>query len=327
MRNGWKRFSDNAYLRVKYNRPPAQPKMSQLTMEYGGSCKKSASAAHVRTLGKIYANNIKDPDGDTVSVQFQAKWDGGSWSPARTTAKKSGSTFAISLPTTIPKDKTVNWYVRAYDGAQYSPWSYAGDPSACYFVYDTKVPKAPAISSGEYPASDPENPDDPWYDGVGRYGSFEMKAAETDVTTYWYGVNGDPSSKNKVTTSGGSAQIAKVLPAKPGVNFFTAQAFDSAGNDSEIRTYQYRVKAGQPERATWQLDEAAGAGEAKGSTPPRKLALSGGATPGVEGVQGTAVQFNGSDAYAATDLSPVNTSGRVRGVGVGEAGQDPQRDG
>ncbi len=304
---GWKRFSDDAYLRVKYNRPPTQLKTSQLTMEYGGSCKKSTGAAHVRTLGKIYANNVTDPDGDSVSVQFQAKWDGGSWSPAKTTAKKSGSTFAISLPTTIPPNKVVNWYVRAYDGAQYSPWSYAGDPAACYFMYDTKVPKAPTISSGEYPASDPENPDDPWYDGVGRYGSFEVKAADTDVTTYWYGVNGDPVSKNKLTTSGGAAQIAKVLPAKPGVNFFTAQAFDTAGNDSEIRTYQYRVKAGQPERATWQLDEAAGAGEGKGSTPPRKLALNGGTTLGVEGVQGTAVQFNGTDAYAATDLPPVNT--------------------
>ncbi|MFG3370526.1 LamG-like jellyroll fold domain-containing protein [Streptomyces sp. NPDC048156] len=306
---GWKRFSDKAYLRVKYNRPPAQMKMSQLTMEYGGTCKNSSSAARVRTLGKIYANNVTDPDGDSISVQFQAKWDGGSWSPAKTTSKKSGSTFAISLPSSIPENKTVNWYARSYDGAQYSPWSYAGDPTACYFVYDTKVPKAPTISSGEYLASDPENPNDPWYDGVGRYGSFEIKSSDTDVTTYWYGINGDPSPLHRITTSGGAAQIAKVLPAKPGVNFFTAQAFDSAGNGSEIRTYQYRVKAGQPERATWQLDEGTGASEAKGSTPARNLAISGGVTPGVAGVQGTAVQFNGTDGYAFSDLPAVNTSG------------------
>ncbi|MCX4237244.1 DNRLRE domain-containing protein [Streptomyces sp. A15ISP2-DRY2] len=307
--DGWKRFSDDAFLRVQYNRPPPQIKMSQLTMQYGGTCKRSGSLARVRTLGVINANNITDPDGDRVAVQFQAKWDGGSWNPARTATRTSGSSFAISLPSSIPPNKQINWYARSYDGAQYSPWSYAGDPTACYFIYDTKIPKAPAVTSGEYPAVDPSDPDDPWWDGVGRYGSFEVKAADTDVTTYWYGINSDPSSKNKVTTSGGAAQVIKVLPAKPGVSFFTAQAFDSAGNSSEIRTYQYRVKAGQPERATWQLDEAAGTNEAKGSTPPRALALSGGVTSGVSGVQGTAVEFNGTDGYASTDLAVVNTSG------------------
>ncbi|MEU6820898.1 LamG-like jellyroll fold domain-containing protein [Streptomyces atriruber] len=305
---GWKRFSDKAFLRVKYNRAPAQLRSSQLKMEYGGTCKSSANAARVRTRGKIYANDVKDPDGDDVSVQFQAKWDGGSWKPDRTSADPSGSSFAIRLPSTIPVNKQVNWYARVYDGAQYSPWSYAGNPSACYFVYDTKVPKAPAVSSGEYPASEPEDPKDPWYDGVGKYGSFELDAVDSDVTTYWYGINSDPSAKHKITTSGGAAKTAQVLPAKPGLNFITAQAFDSAGNGSEIRTYQYRVKAGQPERATWQLDEAANAEEAKGSTPARTAKLHGGATPGVAGVEGAAMSFNGTDGYATTDIPVVDTS-------------------
>ncbi|ATL31620.1 LamG-like jellyroll fold domain-containing protein [Streptomyces formicae] len=307
---GWKRFSDKAFLRVKYNRPPAQLKSSQLTMEYGGACKSSGKAARVRTLGKIYANDVKDPDGDSVSVQFRAAWDGGSWSPARTSSKKSGSSFAVSLPPSkIPVNKLVNWSARVHDGAQYSPWSYAGDPTACYFTHDTKVPRAPSVSSGEYPASDPENPDDPWYDGVGKYGSFALKAADSDVTSYRYGINSDPSSKKKISTSGGATKTAKVLPARPGLNFITAQAFDGAGNGSEIRTYQYRVKAGQPERATWQLDEAEGANEAAGTTPARTARLHGGATPGVEGVQGTAVSFNGTDSYASTDIPAVNTNG------------------
>ncbi|MFJ8396734.1 LamG-like jellyroll fold domain-containing protein [Streptomyces sp. NPDC094144] len=305
---GWKRFSDKAFLRVKYNRPPSQLKSSQLTMQYGGTCKPSSKPARVRTLGKITANNVTDPDGDSVSVQFQASWDGGSWSPARTSAKKSGSSFPISLPSSIPRNKTVNWYARVYDGGQYSPWSYAGDPQACYFVYDTSVPKAPAVASSQYPQSDPDDPDDPWYDGVGQYGSFTIDSASTDVTSYWYGINVDPSSKNKITTSGGAAEIVKVLPSKPGVNFVTAQAFDSAGNGSEIRTYEFRVKAGQPERATWQLDEAAGASEATGSTPARALAAHGGVTPGAAGVKGTAVHFDGTSGYASTDLSPVNTA-------------------
>ncbi|MFI7099664.1 LamG-like jellyroll fold domain-containing protein [Streptomyces sp. NPDC050161] len=311
---GWKRFSDKAFLRVKYNRPPSQIKMSQLTMEYGGVCKKPASAPRVRTLGKIYANNVTDPDKDSVSVQFQAKWDAGDgkgliprWNPARTAAKKSGSNFSVGLPKSVPANKQVHWLVRSYDGAQYSPWSTAGDPTGCYFVYDTSVPKAPTVSSGEYPASDPENPDDPWFDGVGQYGNFGLKSSSTDVTRYRYGVNADPSAKNELSTSGGEARTAKVLPGKPGLNFVTAQALDKAGNASEIRTYQYRVKAGQPERATWQLDEGAGATEAKGSTPARTAALHGGAQAGAPGKKGTALHFDGTSGYADTDIPVVDT--------------------
>ncbi|WP_406010267.1 LamG-like jellyroll fold domain-containing protein [Streptomyces sp. NBC_00637] len=311
---GWKRFSDKAYLRVKYNRPPSQIRMSQLTMEYGGTCKKPADAPRVRTLGKIYANGVTDPDGDTVGVQIEAAWDSGDgkgviarWKPARTSLKKSGSSFSLTLPSSLPENKQISWYARSYDGAQYSPWSSAGDPTGCYFTYDTKVPKAPAVTSAEYPASDPENPDDPWFDGVGQYGSFQLKAADTDVTKYWFGINGDPSSKNTITTSAGAAKVARMLPAKSGLNYVTARAFDAAGNGSEIRTYQFRVKSGQLERADWAMDEAAGATEAAGSAPEQTAALYGGATPGVEGRIGKAVQFDGVDDYAATDVATIDT--------------------
>ncbi|MFF0161822.1 LamG-like jellyroll fold domain-containing protein [Streptomyces sp. NPDC005263] len=311
---GWKRFSDDAYLRVRYNRPPPQVKMSQLTMEYGGSCKKPASAPRVRTLGKIYANDVTDPDGDSVSVEFRASWDTGDgkgvvtrWKSGRTTAKKSGSDFAISLPSSIPANKTVNWYVHSYDGAQYSPWSYTGDPTGCYFVYDTSVPKAPTISSAIYPASNPDDPEDPWYDGVGQYGDFVITGAVSDVTKYWFGLNGDPVSANSVTTSGGAAKTVPVLPVKPGLNTFTARSFDAAGNGSEIRTYQFRVKSGQLERADWAMDEAAGATQVAGSAPEQTAALHNGPTPNVEGRFGKAVQFDGVDDYAATDIATINT--------------------
>ncbi|WUT04209.1 LamG domain-containing protein [Streptomyces sp. NBC_00704] len=309
----WKRFSDDAYLRVQYNRPPSQVKTAQLTMEYGGSCKAAAGAARVRTLGKIYANDVTDPDGDSVSVQFAASWDAGDgkgviarWKPALTTAKKSGSDFVLTLPSSIPTNKTVNWYVRSYDGAQYSSWSSTG-ATGCYFVYDTSVPKAPTISSAAYPASNPEDPDDPWYDGVGQYGNFTVTGAVSDVTKYWYGLNGDPVAANAIATSAGAAKTVPVLPLKPGLNTFTARSFDTAGNASEIRTYQFRVKAGQVERADWSMNEAAGAGQAAGTAPEQAATLRSGPTPNVEGQFGTAVQFDGVDDYAATDIATVNT--------------------
>ncbi|MFE6100441.1 LamG-like jellyroll fold domain-containing protein [Streptomyces laurentii] len=311
----WKRFSDKAFLRVKYNRPPSQIPTSQLSMEYGGICHRWNDPARVRTLGKIYANKVTDPDGDSVSVEFQGKWDAGDgkgniarWQPARTAAKASGSNFSISLPTSLPKNKTIEWYVRSYDGAQYSPWSWAGDPNSCYFIYDTSVPAAPAIASGEYPASDPENPNDPWYDGVGQYGTFSIGSASTDAVRYRYGFNTDPSAAREITTTGGAAKSVQFLPAQPGLNFVTAQAFDQAGNGSEIRTYQFRVKSGQPDRASWQLDEPAGATTAAGTVSPRTIRLNGGATMGAEGKKGTALQFDGTSGYAGSDLTVVDTS-------------------
>lgn len=80
---GWKRFSDKAFLRVKYNRPPSQVKMSQLTMKYGGACKRPESAPRVRTLGEISINNVTDPDRDSVAVEVQASWDAGDGKPRR----------------------------------------------------------------------------------------------------------------------------------------------------------------------------------------------------------------------------------------------------
>ncbi|MFG3100758.1 LamG-like jellyroll fold domain-containing protein [Streptomyces sp. NPDC048182] len=314
-RYGWKRFSDKAFVRVKYNRPPAQVKMSQLTMEYGGACKSPSAVARVRTLGKIYANNVTDPDGDKVAVQFQAAWNAGDgkgvaahWSPSLTSSKSSGSDFSISLPSSIPVDKTVSWHVRSYDGAQYSSWSSAGDPTACYFIHDGSVPKAPTITSTEYPASDPENPEDPWFDGVGKYGYFDIKAADADVVKYWIGFNGSATSKNTVITSGGALKTVPFLPARAGLNFVTAVAIDAAGKASEERTYQYRVKAGQPERAMWEMDGDASAGESEGSSGARSAILHGGASTGVEGRVGTALHVDGATGYAETDIPTVNTA-------------------
>ncbi|MFE3021513.1 LamG-like jellyroll fold domain-containing protein [Streptomyces sp. NPDC059256] len=308
---GWKRFSDDASLRVLYNRPPPQVKMSQLSMQYGGVCKKPADAPRSRSLGLIHADNVTDPDGDTVAVEFRAIWDGGRW-PAlpqqgvRTSVKASGSDFHMSLPSSLPQNKQIGWEARVWDGGQYSPWSSAGDPTMCYFSYDATVPRSPALSSLDFPASDPENPDDPWYDGTGRYGVFEMDANDSQVTKYWYGINADPTSDNTVTTTAGAAKTITFLPPKPGLNTLYVKSFDAAGNVSAPTSYRFRVKAGQPERGTWSLDEETGT-QAVGTAPARTAVLHGGATPGVSGALGTAVRFDGVNDYARTDIPTVAT--------------------
>ncbi|MET9787271.1 LamG-like jellyroll fold domain-containing protein [Streptomyces canus] len=321
---GWKRFSDDAYLRVKYNQPPKQLAMSQLTMSPGGTCKKPANKVSIRSLPKITASNVKDPDADQVSVQFQVLWDAGSglkvqWTSARTTPKKSGSDFTITLPETlsngkkIPKDKTVAWVARSWDydeGKYYSasPWSASGSATSCYFVWDTTVPVGPSIASGDYPAANDEDPNDPVYDGVGRYGTFTVDTPDTDVVKYWYGVNVDATSDNEVATTGGAARTVSFRPTRSGTNFLYVQAVDSSGRVSEPSRYVFRVKSGQPVRAEWKLDEAATATQAEGSAGARTLDVQGGPTLGVAGKKGSAVGFDGVDDYLVSDIPTVDTS-------------------
>ncbi|MEX3100450.1 MULTISPECIES: LamG domain-containing protein [unclassified Streptomyces] len=315
----WKRFSDDAYLRVRYNRPPPRISTSKLSMDPGGPCALATGAARIRSRATVRAGGVTDPDNDRVQVQFRALWDSGDgwkqrWISAMSTAKASGSDFSVQLPTSVPQNKTVGWEARSWDGGQWSPWS-SDKAHSCHFVYDTGVPIGPDIASTHYPRSDDSDPTDPWWDGVGRYGTFTIDSTSSDVTKYWFGVNGSPTSAHTLTTSGGGARTMKFMPTRPGLNFVTAKAFDAAGNGSETRTYYFRVRAGQPDRLTWQLDEGSGASLAVGAGGKWPATLNGGARPAAEGISGTGVEFDGADDYAATD-SPVLNTGKSFSVSV-----------
>ncbi|WP_227870297.1 LamG-like jellyroll fold domain-containing protein [Streptomyces otsuchiensis] len=291
----WKRFGKNAHLRVTYNRAPHQIKMSQLTMEYGGACKASGAAPYVRTLGQIHANNVTDPDGDSVRVQFRVRTGSDVvWTSSLSTAKRSGSSFAVRLPSNLPQNTRLNWQARSYDGSDYSPWTASGSSASCFFFYDRSVPAAPSVSSNRFPESDPAAVDDPWFEGAGHYGAFTLTAADSDVTRYWYGVNGDPTAANQLTTSNGAARVVQVLPQQPGLHFVTAQAFDQAGNASEIQTYQFRVSAGQAPRMSWALDEPEGSSTVQSDDSLHTGELEGGSALGSSGVVGNGLELDGT---------------------------------
>ncbi|WP_347590402.1 LamG domain-containing protein [Streptomyces sp. B6B3] len=314
-RLGWKRFSDDAYLRVKYNRPPPQIKTSQLLMEYGGQCAPANDPTLVRSVGEIYATNVTDPDGDKVRVEFRALWDNGDgqgnvvrWESGLSTLKNSGSTFNVTLPDRLPDNGRVQWEARSHDGERASPWSASGSPSRCTFHLDTNVPRAPTVTSPEYPAADPADPQDGWHDGLGRYGDFTFDSPASDANRYRYGLNSDPRAANEVATTNGAARTVRLAPPKVGVNWVTVAAYDEAGNRSEPRTYLFVVRAGSPERTVWDLDEEAGAPSASGEGEPWEAALAGDAVTGAAGVSGGALQLGGESGYAATETSVVDTS-------------------
>ncbi|MFJ9519774.1 LamG domain-containing protein [Kitasatospora sp. NPDC101801] len=267
---GWKRLTDDAFLRVQYNLPPQQTAMSDMTMSPGSVCQ--SATLRINKMPQITAK-ASDPDGEAVGVQFGASWDSGDsagltrkwWStgaantpPDGSTFKGSGSMFSLTLPDSLPHNLRLNWEVRVWDGAQWSPWSSAGDPTGCYFLVDDSAPAGPVIGSSSYPGSSDATASLPWTDGVGKYGSFTLDSTATDVVKYQWGLDSAPSAAHQVATTGGAAQTVDVLPEKPGLHFLSAQAVDGAGNASAPTTYYFNVLAGQPQRAGWSMDDAAG---------------------------------------------------------------------
>jgi hypothetical protein len=311
----WKRFDKDASLRVHYNTPPAQPPMSKLWSSPGGACVSPSSAVRVNSMPTAHAT-LTDPDNDKVYADFVAFWDDAAghheWHPAKVGPYSSGSDFKITLPSTVPEGIVAGWSVRAYDGMSYGPWSYTGSATGCYFIYDRTAPPTPAITSpaydsGGYPPSNANDENDPWYAGLGRYGTFTFSSTATDVVKYTYGILGDPAGFHDVTTTGGAARTVEVMPSSVGLNVLQVTAVDGAGNRS-VGTYSFRVSAGSVPKATYPLDEPIDSTQVSDSSGGNAATVHGGAVLGVDGMSATAMQLNGTSGYASTAAPLLDTT-------------------
>ncbi|MFD7733549.1 LamG-like jellyroll fold domain-containing protein [Kitasatospora phosalacinea] len=309
---GWKRFTDDAYLQVYYNTAPNQIAMSDMTMSPGSVCQ--YDPVNINRVPQVTVNRATDPDGEEIAVQFAVNWDDGTglkrrwWSTGAegnppTDFKASGSQFTYQLPDVFPHNARVSWEARVWDRASWGPWSSDGDPTGCYFNVDTSVPAGPTITSGTYPGSTDATASLPWTDGVGKYGSFTLKAATTTVTKYQWSLDNSPFTD--VATTNGAAQTIKALPQTPGLHTLSARAVNAAGTVSQPEAYYFNVLGGQGQRAGWSMD-----GNLNGAGTQVPAALGTGATPGAAGHLGGALSFNGNaqSGYAQTEAAVLDTS-------------------
>ena len=324
----WKRFGRDAFVRVHYNSPPAQPKMSQLSSSPGGACQGPASPAKFNRLPMLYARNLTDPDnhgveGEKLKAEFRVGWTVNGTVKFKTlaTVRKMSSngsrrsSFNVQVPANlVPQGVPVFWEVRAGDGTAWSKWSGEGSATGCYFVYDSRALPEPVITSSApdgYPALDPANPDQTAYDGVGRYGTFAV-AFDTRVAKYAFAVNTNPSEGAAKAKAAATEQI-QAMPTESGLNVLYVTAWDAANNWSTA-TYQFWVAEGRAPKAAWKLDEAAGATQLVDSAPKAAGQASypatafGGATLGTRGVVGTSMGLDGTTGYAATAGPVIDTS-------------------
>ncbi|MEZ7124637.1 LamG-like jellyroll fold domain-containing protein [Nonomuraea sp. AD125B] len=318
----WKRFDRNAFVRVHYNSPPPQPKMSQLSSSPGGACRGPAGPARFNRLPTLFAKNLTDPDnkgveGEKLKAQFQVKWTENGVQKAKnlgTVRKMSAngprkSSFSVVIPSgVVPQGVVAHWGVRAFDGRAWSPWSWDGNATACYFVYDARAltePKVTSTGADGYPALDPANPNQVPTDGVGRYGTFTI-ALDARVSKYAWAMNTDPAEGTAKTKTAATESI-KAMPTHAGLNTLYVTAWDAANNWS-TGTYEFWVADGKGPKAHWKLDEAAGATRLADTQGAYPAVPQGGAVLGVPGALGTAMRLNGAGAHAATSGPVVDTT-------------------
>ncbi|MFF7332956.1 LamG-like jellyroll fold domain-containing protein [Streptomyces sp. NPDC008150] len=329
----WKRFCGNAHLEVTYNRPPLQPAMNDLTMSPGGSCEYGNATGHYVSDVPVLKATVKDYDhndnpglSESLKAQFEVFWtkDGTYYEHTATTAAKSttgtGQTGSASFKYTvgddvsgdgeagftIPQNVTVGWAVRGSDGTAWGPWSLDGSATRCEFIYDSTVPKAPVITSADYPD------DDAWHAGVGDYGSFTFDSASADVASYKYRFKGESWKTVPAQSPGGPATV-RWMPPDEGTMTVEATAVDSAGNAQQTaNSYVFLVDDGRAPAAGWTLGDARGSAAATGTSGSPAAAAGPGVAFGAAGPLGTtdtAAAFDGTaNAYLDAGAPVVDTS-------------------
>lgn len=306
----WKRFSDDAYLKIQYNNPPLQPDTDTMFADPGTKCVDAPDAKTVNDLSTVYAY-LKDPDDEDknkVQAQFTLHWannaDGSDWGPkwtsALTPAKTTGSRFSIKLPSTIPQKTKIGWGVRAWDGEQWGPWSYDGAQTGCYFYYDTSVPAKPTITSTDYPN------DDAWHGAVGEPGQFHISDSAGVADRYEVTLNGGPTQT--IATTGGAQRNAVLTPTNSGPNIVTVQAFAPSGQNGASVSYEFRANAGAESVARFGMDEDAGAAAVTAASPGTAAWLRGNAVLGGDGKNGTALTLDGAYGFAEAGLPQVDST-------------------
>ncbi|MET7685559.1 LamG-like jellyroll fold domain-containing protein [Streptomyces sp. NPDC005423] len=336
----WKRFCGNAYLSVKYNRPPLEPDQDALTMNPGDRCEYGKATEHYVTRApKAYAV-VKDYDhgdtgsnSETLQAQFRVWWTDSSGNEVdhyATTAKKTTvdaskdgqtgqATFSYTIGDdlsgdgeagfSIPQNTTIAWSVRGYDQQAYGAWSTDGAQTRCEFVFDVSKPASAVITAAAYPD------DDAWHTGVGDYGDFTMDSPTADVASYSYYITGpqaDSAKKSVPAESTGGPATVRWMPPSEGSYALHVTAVDGAGNAQKTPTaYVFLVGDGRAPVAAWTLGDAKGAPAATGSSGTPDATAGSGVSFGVQGPLGstdTAASFDGTEsAYLDSGTAGVDT--------------------
>lgn len=271
----WKKFKPDAKLIVEFNRRPNAPwALDTIPSTKVGATECGNGSSYV-TLGNTDVTltaQVWDPDGGKVNVQFHL-WPTGKHdvSPGIVFDTRvqvtvtSGDSKGAQARVKVPKDTLLqhlaasngqfSWKAQAEDPADSSfasDWTPTQGAPGCRFGFDPNAPTVmPTVGSkdGLYPETTAGM--EPVEGALARTeGVFEFGAnGVTDTTTYLYGLDRTPPSKEaKPATKGGTATAA-ITPLTPGPHTLYVRMVDAGGNPGPVYPYRFYVKSpGIPDR-------------------------------------------------------------------------------
>ncbi|NML51037.1 DNRLRE domain-containing protein [Streptomyces sp. R302] len=317
----WKKFradGDNApVLEVTYNRAPRTPYELDLGPDF--KCSTGAPYPRVGSTDINFTARSGDWDDNLAHLDFNL-WPSGKWG---ITGDMLGSTGTVSVgadttdakrtTSAFPTSRLVNntlysWQVRAVDKAGATS-VFAPYKSPCRFIFDSAAPRAPRVTSTDFPNADGnenafgnEPEDKNWSKKkFGSSGVVTFRALETDVIRYEYGYNTNSFPHTVARTAGTATTVAANVTATPpaaGPNVLYVRTVDGAGHVSEPTKYFFYVTP---------RDQADVAGDFTGDTLPDLFSITAGGNlrmfpsqtaPGSNPVKGNGdTDFSMSGAY------------------------------
>jgi hypothetical protein len=274
--DAWKRFDDNAELKVNYAFKPGVPTDVGVIPGDGTTayCKKSSSdplvvtrvdpmvQARVQTKvehnlgseeGSLQAEFVVERGDDAAWHQV---WSGyrpdSGWDPDGTLEKLRTSNRADGGLYRMRARTQSHWTYGTKSGDLFSSYS-----SWCYFKIDSTAPKAPTITTGSPYTQCTTNLCD-GKGGPGLPGSFSFKpnAADRDITGYRWRLL--PSAANTTrTVSGSSVTVNDVTPSLAGTQTLSVEAKDVRNRWGTPAEFSFKVAPASGPVGTWHFDDGA----------------------------------------------------------------------
>ncbi|MEO3816538.1 LamG domain-containing protein [Plantactinospora sp. B24E8] len=240
----WRRYQNNAQLRVNFNRVPGVPTDLRTDPPLPEPCRWCAGVRYVGDAAVRLTATLADPDGDQVQSLWRVNV-GGAWYESRSRYVDSGLVHSYTVDTDGRHGQAVEWAVKAEDTARHG-----GDFAyGTRFVVDRQPPAAkPGVRGTLYQA------DNRWHGGVGVPDRFVFDSGGVgDVDHYRWGWTQDPTNVVPADALGGGATV-ELTPPGDGPRDLFVQSVDRAGHRGPVRQYHFYVRAGSGPLAQWSLD-------------------------------------------------------------------------